>query len=163
MTGKSNLSVVRRQLSVICNQILSNRGRYKMQRTTDNGQRTKGFTLLELMIVLFIIVILAAVALPQYQKSVLKARETVLKDNLHTMRRILDQFAADKGKLPQSPDDLVNEKYLREIPIDPMTENNEWDWEIGEDINSIEGEQGITNVHSKSTDTATDGRAYNEW
>jgi general secretion pathway protein G len=163
VNGKNNLSVDRPPLSVVRSRILSNGWMYKMQRTTDNGQRTKGFTLLELMIVLFIIVILAAVTLPQFQKSVLKARETVLKDNLHTMRRMINQYSADKGKLPQELNDLVTEGYLRELPIDPMTDNNEWDVKRDTDVNSLDNEQGIVDVFSKSTDTASDGKTYNEW
>src|SRR5216117_516599 len=81
-----------------------------------------GFTLLELMIVISIIIILAAVALPQYQKTIMHARETVLKDDLFKMRSVLDQYAADKGKLPQSLDDLVTAGYMREVPTDPITD-----------------------------------------
>lgn len=122
-----------------------------------------GFTLLELMIVLFIIVILASILLPQYQRSVLKARETVLKDNLHTMRRMLDQYAADKGKLPKTLEDLKEAGYLREVPIDPMTDKNEWEEILGTDVNSLDDEQGVVDVRSMSTDTSSDGRPYNEW
>src|SRR4051794_35252661 len=82
------------------------------QRTTDKKQR--GFSLLELMIAMFIMIILLSVALPAYQRTVQHARETVLKENLWQMRRAIDQYAADKGKLPQSIDDLVKEKYLQE-------------------------------------------------
>src|SRR5713226_273797 len=81
-----------------------------------------GFTLLELMIVISIIIILAAVALPQYQKTIMHARETVLKDDLFRMRSLIDQYAADKGKLPQSLDDLVTAGYIREVPKDPITD-----------------------------------------
>jgi general secretion pathway protein G len=122
-----------------------------------------GFTLLELMIVLFIIVILAIVALPQYSKAVLHAKETVLKDNLHSMRKMIDQYAADKGKLPQSENDLVAEGYLRDIPTDPITEQKDWEWERGPDVNSVEGEEGIIEVRSSSTDTSSEGTPYNEW
>ena len=80
-----------------------------------------GFTLLELMIVISIIIILAAVALPQYQKTIMHARETVLRDDLFRMRSLIDQYAADKGKLPQSLDDLVTAGYMREMPTDPIT------------------------------------------
>src|SRR5215831_19209408 len=80
-----------------------------------------GFTLLEIMIVISIIIILAAVALPQYQKTIMHARETVLKDDLFTMRKLIDQYSADKGKLPQSLDDLVSSGYMRDIPTDPIT------------------------------------------
>lgn len=161
--GKSKLSFVFRPLSFVRNGTLA--GSYKTLRTKNKGQRTTsaGFTLLELMIVLFIIVILAIVILPQFQKSVLKAKEAVLKDNLHTMRRMLDQYAADKGKLPQSIDELVEAGYLREKPTDPMTETNEWEEILGTDPNSLEDAQGVVDVKSKSTDTGSDGKAYNEW
>src|SRR5712692_8685085 len=84
--------------------------------------QSKGFTLLELMIVISIIIILAAVALPQYQKTIMHARETVLKDDLFRMRALIDQYAADKGKLPQSLDDLVTAGYIRDVPKDPITD-----------------------------------------
>jgi general secretion pathway protein G len=125
--------------------------------------KSSGFTLLELMIVISIIIILAAVALPQYQKTVLHARETILRDDLFKMRSLLDQYAADKGKLPQSLDDLVTAGYLREVPLDPITENRDWSIVTGEDPYSTEGGSGITDVHSSSTETSLDGRPYNEW
>src|SRR5215831_8946373 len=76
-----------------------------------------GFTLLELMIVISIIIILVSVALPQYQKTIMHARETMLRYDLDTMRKLIDQYAADKGKLPQSLDELVTSGYMREVPV----------------------------------------------
>jgi len=125
--------------------------------------QSKGFTLLELMIVISIIIILAAVALPQFQKAIVHARETVLRDDLFQMRKMIDQYGADKGKLPQSLDELVSEHYLREIPEDPITQEKDWDAVAGEDPSSADGGSGIVDVHSKSTDVGTDGRPYSEW
>src|SRR2546429_9848262 len=107
------------------------------------NSQSRGFTILELMTVISIIIILASVALPQYQKTIMHARETVLRDDLFKLRSLLDQYAADKGKLPQSLDDLVTEHYLREKPKDPITDNNEWDEVTGEDPYSKEGNSGV--------------------
>ena len=130
---------------------------------TGKNLRTAGFTLLELMIVISIIIILASITLPQYQKTIMHTRETVLKDDLRKMRSLLDQFAADKGRLPQSLDEVVSEGYMREIPIDPFTGNKDWALTTGEDPNSSEGSQGVTDVHSASSDTSTEGTPYSEW
>ena len=115
------------------------------------------------MIVISIIVILAVVAMPQYQRTVIHAKETVLRDDLFQLRKMIDQYAADKGKLPQQPEDLVSAGYIHEIPIDPMTSERTWQWDQGEDPGSAEGEQGIVNVHSTSTEQSSEGTAYNEW
>ena len=122
-----------------------------------------GFTLLELMIVIAIIIILASITLPQYQKTILHTRETVLKDDLRKMRSLIDQFAADKGRLPQSLDELVSEGYMREVPVDPFTGQKDWTITTGEDPNSLQGETGMTDVHSASTEMSSEGTPYNEW
>src|SRR2546429_3789011 len=133
------------------------------QQSAISNQQSRGFTLLELMIVISIIIILAAVALPQYQKTIRHARETVLKDDLFRMRSLIDQYAADKGKLPQSLEDLVTAGYIREVPKDPITDNKDWNVATGEDPYSTEGGSGVINVHSSSADVSTEGTPYSEW
>ncbi len=123
----------------------------------------RGFSLLELMIAMFIMIILLSVALPTYYRSVQHARETVLKENLWQIRKGIDQFSGDKQKLPQSIDELVEAKYLREKPIDPITQETEWDEIMGEDGNSPDGDQGLTDVKSLAEGTDSDGEAYNKY
>ena len=123
----------------------------------------KGFTLLELMIVISIIIILVSVALPQYQKTIMHARETMLRYDLDTMRKLIDQYAADKGKLPTSLQDLVTAGYMREIPTDPLTDQKDWQEDQGEDVNSTEGGTGLVDVHSKATEADPQGRPYSEY
>ena len=127
------------------------------------ARKRAGFTLLELMIVITVIIILAAIVLPQYQKTILATREAVLREDLSKLRTLIDQYASDKQKLPESLDALVADGYIREVPKDPMTGNADWTPDVGEDPNLPEGGQGLLNIHSASTDTATDGTHYNEW
>src|ERR1044071_786177 len=108
--------------------------------------QSRGFTLLELMIVISILVILALIAMAQYNKTVLAAREATLREDLFTMRRMIDQYAADKGKLPQSLDDLKSAGYIHEIPIDPMTDAADWQIGCGEAPAPGGGERGVPNA-----------------
>ena len=124
-----------------------------------------GFTLVELMIVMLIIGVLAAIAIPSYTASVKNAREATLKMDLQVMRQAIDSFTMDKEKAPQSLDELVQAGYLKEIPRDPVTQSNStWVADQDDTLQSVDQTQGgIGNVHSGSTQTGTDGRTYNEW
>jgi len=115
------------------------------------------------MISMFIIIILISIAVPTYERSVRQAREVVLKENIFQMRRAIDQFRADKGKLPQSVEDLVTEKYLREKPIDPILEKAEWNEIQGEDSNSPDGETGMVDVKSLAEGEDSQGVAFSEY
>jgi general secretion pathway protein G len=124
-----------------------------------------GFTLIELMIVMAIVVILIATAIPQYQKSLIRAKESVLKNNLFTIRMMIDEYSYDKQKAPQSLQDLVQEGYLREVPRDPMTGNNN-SWRIiMEDATQATSstEPGIFDVRSGSDKTSLEGTPYSDW
>lgn len=134
-----------------------------MRNTVTGKIGQKGFSLLELMIAMFILIILLSVALPTYQRSVQHAKETVLKENLWQMRRAIDQYASDKGKLPQSLDSLIEGKYLREMPVDPVLDKAEWESVMGEDPLSSNGEQGLINVKSLAEGTDAEGKAFSEY
>src|SRR5437870_9579869 len=95
-----------------------------MEPLTRSGNERRGFTLIEILIVVSIIGILVSIAVPIYQKSILRTRESVLRNNLFTMRTVLDEYTYDKQKAPQTLQDLVTEGYLRDVPVDPMTGNN---------------------------------------
>jgi general secretion pathway protein G len=136
-----------------------------MLRTSKISRRSSsGFTLLELMIVLSIIMILMAVAVPVYNQSIVQARESVLRSNLSTLRNVISQYTLDKQKAPQGLDDLVTAGYLRQIPLDPMTREANWEV-VQEDVLLAVDQQdpGITDVHSASSNTASDGTAYSTW
>jgi len=126
-------------------------------------KRMRGFSLLELMIAMFILIILISVAIPTYQRSVQHARETVLHENLWQMRRAIDQFYADKGHLPKSIDDLVTEKYLRDRPMDPVTESTDWTEVQGDDPAAKEGETGLKDVKSTAEGTDSNGKEYSKY
>ena len=125
----------------------------------------RGFTLIEVLIVMVIIAILAGVGLYMYNNSVTSAREAVLKQNLLGMREAIDRYYADKNKWPASLDTLVSEKYIREVPDDPTTGAPDWQTTVGEpDPSNPSAEAGISDVHSSSSQTSPiDGTAYAEW
>ena len=124
----------------------------------------KGFTLLELMIVISVMMILMAVAVPLYQHHVIQAREAVLKQNLETLRKVLEQYRLDKKQSPQSLDDLVTAGYLSKIPVDPMTGKADWVTESEDTEEAADPQQtGIGKVHSASTATSLNEGEYSTW
>ena len=127
-------------------------------------KNARGFTLLEMMIVISVMIILLAVAIPNYNQAVVQSRESVLRSNLNTLRMVISQYTLDKQKAPQGLDDLKTAGYLRDIPIDPMTRQPNWEV-VQEDVLLAVDQQepGITDVHSASSGTASDGTAYSTW
>jgi general secretion pathway protein G len=134
-------------------------------------ERERGFTLLELIIVIAIIGILAAIAMPALKDMPRRATEAVLKTNLHTMRDVIDQYYGDKGKYPTSLQQLVEAGYIRKIPNDITKRSDTWELEYEEasednpppETESGEGEPGIIDVHSGSPLNSLDGTPYREW
>jgi general secretion pathway protein G len=125
---------------------------------------SNGFTLIELMIVITIITILLGIAVPMYQKSVQRSRESVLKQDLQALRQCIDNFTLDKEAAPQSLEDLVQAGYLRELPVDPMTQQRDWQPHYGETVLSPDqSTTGIDDVHSNSDRTGSNGSPYNTW
>ena len=128
---------------------------------------SRGFTLIELMIVVSILLILISIAVPQYRSSVKRARESVLRQDLFTMRSVISQYTLDKQKMPQSGDDLVQNGYLKQIPTDPITNQSNWNWHTADEgtiMSPDEQDQGgIDDVYSSSNDIGTDGVAYSQY
>jgi len=122
-------------------------------------------TLIELMIVLTIIITVISIAVPLYQKAIIRAKESVLKNNLFTLRTLIDEYTFDKEKAPQSLLDLVTEGYLREMPMDPFTKaRDSWKLEMEDALRTVDQrEPGIFDVRSGSEATALDGTKYGEW
>ncbi len=121
----------------------------------------RGFTLLEMMVVMTIIVTIVSIAVPFYSSAIVRARESVLRSNLLTIRSVIDQYTYDKEAPPQSLEDLVQEGYLREVPIDPVTQSRDT-WELIVETGPT-GESGLFDVRSGSDETSLAGTPYNEW
>jgi general secretion pathway protein G len=123
-----------------------------------------GFTLLELMVVISIILILMSIAIPVYNQSVVRSKEAVLRQDLFTLRSVISQYTLDKQKAPQSLDDLMQAGYIKVIPTDPMTGQPNWEPHQEEVLLSVDQQEpGIDDVHSASNATASDGTAYSTW
>ena len=128
-------------------------------------KRGRGFTLIELMIVISIILILVSISVPIYSNSVIHSKEAVLRDDLFTMRSVIDQYTLDKVKAPQSLQDLVAAGYLKSIPKDPITGSVDT-WQATTDdtiMDPSQSQPGITDVHSGASGVGTDGTAYSSW
>jgi len=127
--------------------------------------RQRGFTLIELMVVISIIVILLALAIPNYSSSILHAKETALREDLYTLRSVIDQYTLDKQKAPQSLQDVVDAGYLKQLPRDPFTNSRETWVPVTDDslMSPDQTQPGIMDVHSSSEQVSSEGTAYSTW
>ncbi len=134
-----------------------------MERRIRSGER--GFTLVELMVAMAIVLVVLGIAVPQYNKAVLRAKESVLRQNLFSMRTVIDEYTYDKQKAPQQLEDLVKDGYLRQIPFDPIAGNNtSWKVIMEDGASSAnQTEPGIFDVKSSSPKTSLEGTPYSEW
>ena len=134
-----------------------------MAPPTRSGKR--GFTLIEIMIVMAIIGILVSLAIPIYTKSILRTKESILKQNLFSLRTVIDEYTYDKQKAPQSLQDLVSDGYFRDVPVDPITGSNQTWKVIQEDsMRAVDQTQpGIFDVRSGSDQKSLEGTPYSEW
>jgi general secretion pathway protein G len=130
-----------------------------------SSRRRFGFTFIELMIVMAIIAILMAVALPIYTRSIIRSKESVLKNNLYTLRTVIDEYTYDKQKAPQTLEDLVSDGYLRQVPIDPITGTaDSWKLIMEDASNTVNQTQpGIFDVRSGAEGTSLEGTPYGDW
>jgi general secretion pathway protein G len=127
-------------------------------------RRIRGFTLIEMMIVVSLVLILISIALPNYNRAILRSKEGVLKQDLFTLRQVIDQYTLDKKKAPQSLDDIVTAGYLKVVPKDPFTNEANWTLDQEEATEAVDQQEpGIIDVHSSSSLTATDGTTYSSW
>jgi len=134
-----------------------------MRRSGGTGQ-SRGFTLIEMLIVISLILILVSVAVPIYNRSILRAKEAVLRQDLFTLRQVISQYTLDKQKAPQSLDDLVSAGYMKVIPPDPFTGTPNWTADQEDSLMAVDQEEpGIVDVHSASNATASDGTTYSSW
>src|SRR5437588_1294889 len=136
-----------------------------LNRLNPKRRSLRGFTLIEMMIVMFIIVTLVSIAVPAYSRAVVGAKETVLRQDLYHMRQAIDEYTMDKFKAPQTLDDLVSGGYLKSLPKDPFTNKTDTWQPIMEDtlLAIDQTEPGITDVHSGATGNGLDGTPYNSW
>lgn len=133
-------------------------GRPLMEAGTVTGRyRNRGFTLVELVVVLALVAVLSAMVAPMVSKSVPRARESALRENLFVLRKTLDDYYADKGKYPVDLKQLEEERYVRRIPVDPITDG---EWGV---VYSDSESRGIIDIHSKSKAVASDGTSYESW
>ena len=138
-----------------CGSILRWRGAVKGRR---------GFTFVEMMVVITIIVILISMAIPIYQKSIIRSREAVLKNNLFTLRTVIDNYTYDKEKAPQNLSDLVSDGYLKKVPLDPITNTDQWKTVMEDATQAVnQSEPGIFDIHSNSDKISLDGTPYSSW